>query len=149
MPLYLSKHSPDISKKWKGSIQFYREKTSNLDFKRVPGAFNTEYSHYFEISNSVTFDFKRNDINLSRLPIGEGVQVDDLRLLFALLHSNVDQFIAHKIMTVFASRIKMKESTASSEQNPKFYGCMKMLRPSLQTPSWLNKKNYSKIPKDL
>ena len=75
--------------------------------------------------------------------------MDDLRLIFALLHSNVDQFIAHKIMTVYASRINMKESDAVVDDNPKFCGCMKAFRPTIRLPEWLSKKPTAKTQQNL
>ena len=43
-------------------------------------------------------------------------QVDDIRLTLALLHSNVDKFIANKIMTVYAGKVDFDKTDARAEK---------------------------------
>ena len=43
-------------------------------------------------------------------------QVDDIRLTFALLHSNVDKFIANKIMTVYAGKVDFDKTDSRAEK---------------------------------
>ena len=68
--------------------------------------------------------------------------VDDIRLTLALLHANVDKFIANKIMTVYAGRVDFDASDEMDVHKEKIRGgcckgVLRWLRPRLVHSKWM------------
>jgi len=68
--------------------------------------------------------------------------VDDIRLTLALLHANVDKFIANKIMTVYAGRVDFDASDEMDVHKEKTRGgcckgALRWLRPRLVHSKWM------------
>ena len=68
--------------------------------------------------------------------------VDDIRLTLALLHANVDKFIANKIMTVYAGRVDFDASDEMDVVKERTRGgcckgVLRYLRPKLVHSKWM------------
>ena len=68
--------------------------------------------------------------------------VDDIRLTLALLHANVDKFIANKIMTVYAGRVDFEASDEMDVHKERIRGgcckgVLRWLRPKLVHSKWM------------